>query len=88
MVLDGSPVGTIILGLGRQKVDWSGTPHQLYETITKIADKKVAAGAGWPKTVHAFGNELRRIAPQLRLNGLSITLERRSEARIVTLRSE
>ena len=45
-------------------------------------------GAGWPKAVHAFGNELRRIAPQLGLNGLSITLERRSEARIVTLRSE
>jgi hypothetical protein len=38
--------------------------------------------------VHAFGIELRRIAPQLRLNGLSIGFERRRGERIVTLKAD
>jgi hypothetical protein len=47
--------------------------------------KQVAASAGWPKSVSTFGNELRRLAPQLRLHGLFIDFERRHDGRIVTL---
>jgi hypothetical protein len=35
-----------------------------------------------------FGSELRRIAPQLRLHGLSISFERKGGDRIVTLKTE
>jgi hypothetical protein len=49
--------------------------------------KTIAASARWPKTVHSFGNELRRIAPQVRLHGLSISFDRRRGDRIVTLKS-
>jgi hypothetical protein len=60
----------------------------LYQAMSQIAGKKITAGARWPKSVHAFGNELRRIAPQVRLHGLSIKFERRSDGRLVILRSK
>jgi hypothetical protein len=42
--------------------------------MSEIAGKTVAAGARcWPKKTSASGNELRRIALQLRLHGLSIS---------------
>ncbi len=87
-VLDDSPLALVMLTLARKAYNWSGTPLNLYGEMSQTAGKKIAAGAGWPKTVHAFGNELRRIAPQLRLHGLSISFERRYDARIITLRSD
>ena len=45
-------------------------------------------GPRWPKTISMFGTELRRIAPQLRLHGLSISFERRGTDRVVTLKTE
>ena len=50
---------------------------------------KVAATAlkpRLPKTLSKFGSELRRIAPQLRLHGLSMNFERRGGERVVTLK--
>ena len=70
-VLDDSPLASVLLTAARQGMNWSGTPLELFRTVSKIAD--IAARTGWPKTIHPFGNELRRIAPQLRLHGLSIT---------------
>jgi hypothetical protein len=45
-------------------------------------------GPSWPKTISMFGSELRRIAPQLRLHGLSISFERKGKDRVVTLKTE
>jgi hypothetical protein len=42
-----------------------------------------AAAAGWPKDPRQFSKELRRIAPQLRLFGLSINFARRAEGRLI-----
>jgi hypothetical protein len=44
--------------------------------------------AEFTPSLQQFGNELRRIAPQLRLNGLAIKFERRRGERIVTLNAE
>ena len=85
-LLEDSMVASVMLALARKGINWSGTPLELYRKITENAGK--ATGPRWPKTVHAFGNELRRIAPQLRLHGLSIAFGRTRDARIVTLTSE
>ena len=85
-MLEGSPVATVMLTFAQHGITWSGTALELYRTVLQIAGKKT--GARWPKTVGMFGNELRRIAPQLRLHGLSITFERTRDARTITLRSE
>jgi hypothetical protein len=56
--------------------------------LTAKVGKKVAASANWPKTTGNFGNELRRLAPQLCLHGVSISFERRHEGRMIILTSE
>jgi hypothetical protein len=43
---------------------------------------------GEAQTTGSFGNALRRLAPQLRLHGVSISFERRHEGRMIILKSE
>jgi hypothetical protein len=86
LLLDESTVANVLLRISRKGINWCGTPMNLFHSLTKIAGK--AAGACWPKSMHKFGTELRRIAPQLRLHGLSINFERRRGERIVTLSSD
>jgi hypothetical protein len=88
VVLEDSPLANVLLTAARKGINWTGTPVNLYQAMSQIAGKKITAGARWPKSVHAFGNELRRIAPQVRLHGLSIKFERRSDGRLVILRSK
>ena len=86
--LEESPIGTILLTAARVMPRWSGSPAALLSRLNTLVNKKVAASARWPKTSHTLGNELRRIAPQLRLHGLLIRFERRHDGRIVILESE
>jgi hypothetical protein len=86
VLLEDSPVATVVLALARKGINWSGTPMQLYNAVAKIMGKQV--GPRWPKTIATFGNELRRIAPQLRLHGISVSFERRRDARVITLKSD
>jgi hypothetical protein len=87
-ILDDSPLANVLLTVSRKGINRSFTPLNLYRAMSEIAGKKIAAGARWPKSVHAFGNELRRIAPQLRLHGLSVNFERGHGGRIITLKAE
>ena len=41
-----------------------------------------------PKTPGAFGNELRRLAPQLREYGISINFKKTHRARVITITSK
>jgi hypothetical protein len=86
--LEESPIGTILLTLARVMPRWSGSPASLLSRLNTLVNKKVAASARWPKTSHTLGNELRRIAPQLRLHGLLIRFERRHDGRIVIIESD
>jgi hypothetical protein len=86
LILDVSPLAPLLLAIAQKKVDWTGTPLELYQAAAKGAVNKLATG--WPKTVHTFGAELRRIAPQLRLHGLSIHFERKGGIRTVVLKTE
>ena len=44
-----------------------------------------ASSSRWPKSPWLLSNELRRIAPQLRMHGISVTYERTREKRLLTL---
>ncbi len=83
-----SPVGKVLLKVTRHKPTVSGSPAALYSKLTQIVGKQVAGSAGWPKTSEKFGEELRRLAPQLRVHGIDVTFERRHEGRIITLTAE
>ena len=85
-LLEDSPVAAIVLDLAKYGMNLSCKPTELYNGIVKNVGSRL--GPNWPKTIAAFGSELRRIAPQLRLHGVAVSFERRGGDRIVTLRSE
>ena len=85
-MLEDSPVATVILVAARKGINWSGKPLDLYQVLLKLAGK--TAGCRWPKTVHAFGNELRRIALSFIRTEFPSIFERRRRDRIVTLTTE
>ena len=83
-----SRLGNVLLKAASLIPVWSGTPAELHARLTHLIDKRVAASAEWPKTSAKFGSELRRLAPQLRIHGVSVGFERRNDGRIITLTSE
>jgi len=83
-----SPLGNALLRVARRTPGLSGPPSTLHAELTELVGKKVARSAGWPKTIEKFGNELRRLAPQLRLHGVNVHYARRHGGRIITLTSE
>ena len=80
ILLEDSPVATVLIALARTGFYWSGKPQELYEGIVKVTGHTL--GPRWPKTISKFGSELRRIAPQLRLHGISINFDRRGGDRL------
>jgi hypothetical protein len=83
-----SPLGNALLQMAMLIPGWSGTPCKLHAKLAEIVGKKVAASADWSKTTGNFGNDIRRLAHQLRLNGVSICFERRHDGRLIILKSE
>ena len=65
--------------------DFTRSPTDLLAELSLSATRAVRASARWPKTPRAFTNELRRIAPQLRMHGVSITFSRTRESRLITI---
>ena len=86
-LLEDSPVAAVLLAVAASESNMVGHARwNSIEAAVKGAGKRL--GPRWPKTIRAFGTELRKIAPQLRLNGLSVRFERKGGKRIVTLKAE
>ena len=64
-------MATLLFALAKLGVDWTGTTQEFYDRATTAA--KGHLGSDWPKCSSAFGAELRRIAPQLRVHGSRFT---------------
>jgi hypothetical protein len=65
---------------------WSGSFPELHALLTEGVGKKLARSSGWPKTTASFARELRRIAPQLRTHGMSITFSQGTKSRRLIIR--
>jgi hypothetical protein len=85
-LLEDSEVAEVVLAMGKIGVNWAASPQVVYERITRGLDRE--ARPKWPKSPSMFGAELRRIAPQLRLHGISVDFRRRNGKRIVTLKTD
>ena len=81
---DSLVAGALLKLIGPVVKQWSGLPVNLHTALTEIMGKKVAKSARWPNTSSKFGNELRRIAPQIRMHSLSINFEKTREGRLFT----
>jgi hypothetical protein len=61
---------------------------EVHARLTRNAGKRLAASPGWPKTPSMFANELRRLAPQLQLQGMCVAFERRKDGRYISVNCE
>ncbi len=89
--LEDSPLARALLEsaeLGGLREDWKLSPTDMLDELTREVPRRVRMSARWPKTVRAFGDELRRIAPPLRTRGISIEFGKTKTSRLVTIRAE
>jgi hypothetical protein len=78
--IEDSLVATVLLQIAGRGGEWTGKPTELLADLCAAIGPKGAASGRWPKTPERFTNELRRIAPQLRLHGLRLTFGRNRSA--------
>ena len=88
VMLEDSPLAAILLTYARGESTGPARHWSSFKRCRRRWAKRPLPAPAGPRRSTAFGTELRRIAPQLRLHGLSINCERRGGERIVTLRSE
>ncbi len=72
--LEGDVVSVALLQLLEERTSWRGTAAELLEALGRLGD---SASPGWPRSPRAMGSRLARLAPSLRLAG--VTVERRRE---------
>jgi hypothetical protein len=83
--IEDSPVASFLLEWAHELNDWSGTPAEMLSQLNRLVEKKVTALRQWPKAPSSLAKEMRRIAPQLRLHGISVTFEKNPQKRLITL---
>jgi len=83
--LEDSPLTDILLELAPHKLDWVRTASDLLAELTTWAGKRVTALPGWPKTPRLLSVALRRIAPQMRMHGVSIMFLKTREKRFIEI---
>ncbi len=69
----------------RRSQEWTASPAELLWLLEHVAGRKVVASARWPKTPSMLGNEMRRIAPQLRARGIGVTFSKTHKSRMIIL---
>ena len=83
--LEDSPLAAFLLDLGPDFfANWSGRPSELHEELIGLAGEKAQAD-GWPKTPQWLAIELRRIAPQLAIQGLFVHSSRTHRGRVISI---
>jgi hypothetical protein len=80
-----SPLTDILLELAPHRLDWIRTASELLAELTTWAGKRVTALPGWPKTPRSLSVALRRIAPQMRMLGVSIFFLRTPDKRFIQI---
>jgi hypothetical protein len=83
VVLESDPVAEAIMSLLGRGGAWRGTAGELLDRITPERRPR-----GWPQTPHAMAGALKRLAPALRANGISVERHTRGQSRTITLRAE
>ncbi len=68
--------------------NWTMPAGEMLRSLAKTIDPKIRASVRWPKTPRMFADELRRLAPQLRTRGISVTFTRTAENRLITINAD
>ena len=82
--LDASVISEPILKIAKDG-GFVGTATELLEKIDEAASEKVKKQQGWPKNGRAVSGQLKRIAPNLRANGVIVNWFREGRARRIEI---
>jgi hypothetical protein len=86
--VEDSLVACTIIGAAQGKFfKWRGTATEMLSELGKLAGREATRSPRWPKSPWWLTNELRRIGPELRTYGLSITFERTGGKRLIHVRN-
>ncbi|MBW2422401.1 MAG: DUF3854 domain-containing protein [Deltaproteobacteria bacterium] len=66
--------------IGPRRV-WTGTAGTLLDALAREAGESVTREKSWPKTARGLGSALRRLAPNLRVDGIEIEFGKRESSR-------
>jgi DNA polymerase I len=78
LALEACPIAEPIIALVEKKREWLGKAAELFDRLyTNIEEeeKRRRKEQGWPKTPTALSGMLRRISPNLRLQGIAVTFD-------------
>jgi len=84
-VLDASNVGRAVRKLMTTTSSWEGTASELLSTLEQKIDDEERKSREWPKDGRGVSNRLRRIAPNLRAEGIGVEFVREMKRRIIRL---
>ncbi len=65
--------------------NWTCSASEMLDQLAARVSPKVKASVRWPKTPRSLADELRRVGPQLRMRGISVTFTRTAENRLITI---
>jgi 5S rRNA maturation endonuclease (ribonuclease M5) len=90
LVLESSPVAAAVFKLSATLTEWSGTATELLDKLNPLVSETIRQQVSWPKKPRSLSNILRRLTPNLREAGITISFDRdkgKSRRRIITLTS-
>jgi hypothetical protein len=88
--LEDSILGAMLLSECEMRggwLNWSASPTEMLEMLSRGLDKRVAASGRWPQTPKMLGNELRRLAPHLREHGIFVSFGKNRKSRTITIKA-
>jgi putative DNA primase/helicase len=85
MMADLDPVAVALRSMVENEGGFTGLVSALHARLNGTADIEIRRGPGWPKHPARLGEHLRRIAPALRSNGISIEERRTKNGMKVTI---
>jgi hypothetical protein len=83
--LESDLVGSAILALMSKMAKWSGTPSQLYETLSGLLPDFERRSTGWPKGVNILSHRVIRAQAFLRKKNIQVERGKSGE-RVITIR--
>lgn len=83
--IEGSPVGRAVLNFMGNRIDWNGTAADLHAALGQCVDESTLRSHAWPRSPRGLSGTVRRLAPALRLAGISVATSRTAGGRFLTL---
>jgi hypothetical protein len=72
--------------LSQDRWEWRGTSTELLHRLEELGDAEATRKRAWPRNPQALSSRIRRIAPDLRSDGINVTDSRRAKRRELVLR--